>query len=289
MDEPDFTGLSAARVAVVGLGLMGGSLALALRGQCRELLGVDTSSETREYARQNRVVDRIVELDDALSADLVILAAPVRTIVTLLGRLPARSEKDRPIIVLDLGSTKSEITTAMLTLPTGYDPIGGHPMCGKEVAGLPHADGTLFQNKVFVLCPLDRTSPPAMRLALGVVSAVGARPVVLLAERHDRLAAASSHLPYAAAVALVRAAESLDDDQVWELAASGFRDTSRLAASDVTMMSDILLTNRQAILDALARTQAELGTLAALLEGGEAGALSDFLSAAAARRRKLFQ
>jgi prephenate dehydrogenase len=188
-----------------------------------------------------------------------------------------------------LGSTKSEIARAMQALPPGYDPVGGHPMCGKEVAGLVYADSHLFQDKVFVLSPVDRTTSRALNLAQAVVAAIGARPLTLPAARHDRLAAASSHLPYAAAVALVRAAESLDDDQVWELAASGFRDTSRLAASDVAMMTDILLTNRAAILDALVRAQSELGALAGLLESDDAGALSEFLSAAATRRRKLFQ
>jgi prephenate dehydrogenase len=289
MDEPDFTNLTAARVAVVGLGLMGGSLALALQGRCRELLGSDVDPATLEYARQHAVVDRLVNFDAALDSDLVILAAPVRTIVALLGRLPAHTSNSRPVVVLDLGSTKSEIVGAMQVLPAGYDPIGGHPMCGKEVAGLIHAEAALFKEKVFVLSPLGRTTPRALNLAQSVVAAVGARPVILPAERHDRLAAASSHLPYAAAVALVRAAESLDDAQVWELAATGFRDTSRLAASDVTMMADILLTNRAAILDALERTQSELSALAGLLAAGEAGALSEFLTAAAARRRKLFQ
>lgn len=288
MDEPDFTNLAAARVAIAGLGLMGGSLALALHGHCRELMGVDVDPATLEYARRNRVVDRVVDFEAAQESDLLILAAPVRTIVALLARLPAAAD-GRPVVVLDLGSTKSEISSAMQSLPDRYDPVGGHPMCGKEVAGLVHADGALFQGKVFVLSPLERTSPRALGLAREVVAAVGARAVVLPAQRHDRLAAASSHLPYAAAVALVRAAESLDDDQVWELAASGFRDTSRLAASDVTMMTDILLTNRGAILDALERTQAELGALAGLLQAGDSGALAAYLDAAAARRRKLFQ
>jgi prephenate dehydrogenase len=289
MDEPDFTSLAAARVAVVGLGLMGGSLALALRGHCRELVGVDVSATTIDYARRHTVVDRVVDFEEALEADLIILAVPVRTIVALLARLPAGPAAGPPAVVLDLGSTKSEIAGAMQALPPAYDPIGGHPMCGKEVAGLIHADAGLFQDKVFVLSPLDRTTPRAVDLAQAVVAAVGARPVILPAARHDRLAAASSHLPYAAAVALVRAAESLDDDQVWELAASGFRDTSRLAASDVSMMTDILLTNRAAILDALARIQTELGVLAALLDGADAAGLSEFLTAAAERRRKLFQ
>jgi prephenate dehydrogenase len=289
MDEPDFARLSDARVAVVGLGLMGGSLALALRGHCRELLGTDMNAATLDYAREHAVVDQVVKFDAGLDADLIILAVPVRAIVALLAKLPSRAAGSAPVVILDLGSTKSEIAGAMQALPPSYDPIGGHPMCGKEVAGLNHADAALFQDKVFVLSPLDRTTPRAVDLARQVTEAIGARPVILPAARHDRLAAASSHLPYAASVALVRAAESLEDDQVWELAASGFRDTSRLAASDVTMMTDILLTNRAAILDALERTQAELVTLAGLLEAGEADALSEFLSAAAVRRRKLFQ
>jgi prephenate dehydrogenase len=289
MDEPDFTGLSAARVAIVGLGLMGGSLALALRGHCRELLGVDSNPATLDFARRHAVVDRLVDFEAAMESDLIVLAVPVRTILAMLAQLPAKAASSQPVVVLDLGSTKSEIAAAMQALPPAYDPIGGHPMCGKEVAGVNHADAALFQNKVFVLSPLARTSPRALSLAAAVVTGIGARPVVLEAPQHGRLAAVSSHLPYAAAVALVRAAESLGDAKVWELAASGFRDTSRLAASDVTMMTDILLSNRGAILDALALAQAELGALAGLLEAGEAEALSEFLSAAAARRRKLFQ
>src|SRR6266542_2727590 len=91
MDEPDFTSLSAARVAVVGLGLMGGSLALALRGHCRELLGTDVNAATVDYARRHTVVDRVVDFEAALDADLIILAVPVRTIVSLLARLPAKA------------------------------------------------------------------------------------------------------------------------------------------------------------------------------------------------------
>ena len=111
----------------------------------------------------------------------------------------------------------------------------------------------------------------------------------LTPEGHDQLAAAASHLPYLAATALVRAAEELGDEQVWQMAASGFRDTSRLAASDVTMMTDILLTNREAIRAALERYQAELGALHVILDGADAEALSAFLTAAAERRRGLFQ
>ena len=289
MDEPDFTNLSAARVAIAGLGLMGGSLALALRGRCRELVGVDSSPDVLAVACERGLVKRAATLSEAArSCDVLVLAAPVRGILAQLDELRRLRPPARPPIVLDLGSTKSAIAQAMNDLPPGYDPIGGHPMCGKEVSGLAHAEPGLFQNKVFVLVPLARTSPAALALASALAAAIGARPWVLAPEQHDRLAAVSSHLPYLAAAALVGTAHAAGDDQVWTMAASGFRDTSRLAASDVTMMLDILLTNRIALLETLARYRAELDALMGLLEAGEAEALRAGLTAIQAERRAHF-
>jgi prephenate dehydrogenase len=142
---------------------------------------------------------------------------------------------------------------------------------------------------MFVLTPLARTSPTALALAQELVAAVGATPLVLSAERHDALAAVSSHLPYAAAVTLMRAALAQDDDHLWALASSGFRDTSRLAASDLTMMVDILLTNRAALLAGLSRYRTELDALISLLEAGNAEALRAALAQAQAKRAELFQ
>jgi prephenate dehydrogenase len=176
----------------------------------------------------------------------------------------------------------------MQALPACYGPIGGHPMCGKEVSGIAHAEAGLFRDKLFVLTPLARTPAAVLVQALRLIDAIGARARVLPAEEQDVLAATGSHLPYAAAAMLVRAAEGLHDDQVWEMAASGFRDTSRLAASDVTMMTDILLTNKAAIADSLKRYRAELDALLALLESGDSEALATFLSTAAQRRKGLF-
>ena len=289
MEEPDFNNLASTRVAVVGLGLMGGSLALALRGRCRELLGVDSNPAALAFACRHGIVDREASFDAALSADVLILAAPVRAILDQLADLASRPAPAHTPIVLDLGSTKSAIAAAMQHLPPGYAPLGGHPMCGKEVSGVAHAEGGLFRDNVFVLTPLDRTPAWALAWARLMVAAIGARPIELSPERHDVLAAAASHLPYLAAALLVRAAEGLTDDQVWQMAASGFRDTSRLAASDVTMMTDILLTNRRSIIEALDRFQAELQCLTALLETGDQDALAAFLSAAAKRRRSLFR
>jgi prephenate dehydrogenase len=221
--------------------------------------------------------------------NLLVLATPVRSILKLLSELPTISNPQSLISILDLGSTKSEVVAAMEALPEEFDPIGGHPMCGREVSGLEHADGTLFHDQTFVLVPLRRTTPQALALARQVVSAVGARALELTPEQHDALTAVSSHLPYAAATALMRAALSLGDEQVWRVAASGFRDTSRLAASDLTMMVDILITNRQALLQALGRYRAELDTLASLIEAGDASALRAALAPAQARRAQLFR
>jgi prephenate dehydrogenase len=288
VDEPGFTNLAELRVAVAGLGLMGGSLALALRGHCRELVGVEADSAVLALALQRGVVDRPASLAQAAAVcDVMVLAAPVRGILAQLAELES-CPPERRVTVLDLGSTKAEIIRAMAGLPPGYDPLGGHPMCGKEVSGLAHADTDLYRGKVFVLVPLERTSPGALALAEALVAATGARPWVLGPDQHDRLAAMSSHLPYLAAAALVGAASEAQDADLWLMAASGFRDTSRLAASDVTMMLDILLTNRAAVLEALAAYRDQIDALIGLLEVGDAEALRARLSEIQAERRQRF-
>jgi prephenate dehydrogenase len=290
LDEPDFTSLAHCRVALVGLGLMGGSLALALRGRCAEIVGVDTQPETLAFALKHSIIDRAADFDSALACDLLILAAPVRAILSQLDYLTRTTFSLPPSsFILDLGSTKSQIVAAMEKLPARFDPVGGHPMCGKEVSGIENAEAELFRDKTFVLTPLARTSPRAQKLAHELIEVIGARPFSLSAERHDMLAAAASHLPYLAATALMRAAQTLDDDQFWTLAASGFRDTSRLAASDVTMMTDILLTNRAAILDSLKHYRVELDTLFHLIDAADPHALRAALMPAQAHRAQRFK
>lgn len=281
--------LAKSQVSIVGLGLMGGSLALALRGHCREIVGVDADPAAAEAALAQGVVDRISDFEPAHNCDLLVLATPVRTI---LGQLEALTTTTyyppRQTVVLDLGSTKAEVVRAMAGLPPRFEPIGGHPMCGKETGGLANAEAHLYRDKLFVLCPPGYISVRALALAYELVAAIGAQPLMLPAERHDALAALVSHLPYAAAVALVRAALAADDPQVWQLASSGFRDTSRLAASDLTMMTDILLTNRQAVLQALGAYQAELEALSGAIASGDAQAIRSALEPAQVKRAELF-
>ncbi|GAB4537090.1 MAG: prephenate dehydrogenase/arogenate dehydrogenase family protein [Anaerolineae bacterium] len=282
-----------ARVAVVGLGLMGGSLAMALveRSLCREVIGVARRAEAVQEAVAGRVVHGATTdlMEGVAGADIIVLATPVRTVLRQIHQL-ARAPLG-PCLLLDLGSTKRDIVAAMEELPPPVQPVGAHPMCGKEKAGLSAAEPTLYAGAPWVLVPLPRTAPQALALARELAVAVGGHPLVMDAERHDRLVAAISHLPYLLAVALMLTTieAGAQDDLVWKLAASGFRDTSRLAASDVTMMLDILLTNRVAIGDILRRASAHWSRLADLLIAADEDGLRALLVAAHEQRTPMFQ
>ena len=281
--------LKDSRVCVIGLGLMGGSLALALRGQCASIVGHDIDPRAMEAALRRGVIDQAVTnlADAAGEIDLAILATPVGAILDWIPKLPTLIP--HPFHLLDLGSTKSAIAETMSRLPDRISPLGGHPMCGKETSGLDAADGNLFRGQVFVLTPLDHTQPATLALAQQMVTAIRARSVILDPERHDRLAAAISHVPYLTAAALIAAAARGEDELAWTLAASGFRDSTRLAASSVTMMIDILRTNRAAVLEALSRVQASLRELVESIEQGDEAGLRAMLEASRSRRAGLFQ
>jgi len=279
-----------AQVTIVGLGLMGGSLAGALRGRCRSVVGVARRAATVETALSRGLIDRgTTDLADGVrQAGVVVLAAPVRTILRHLAEigplLPAGC------LALDLGSTKAQIAAAMARLPGHVQPLGGHPMCGREKAGVEAADPALYRGCTFILTPLPRTSAAALALGRDLVEAAGANPLILEAERQDFLVATLSHLPYLLACALVGTADATTsaDPAAWQIVAGGFRDTSRVAASDVTMMLDILLTNRGEVRKAVAAFQAQLGELAHLAEAGDEEALRARLGAIRAERMRMF-
>lgn len=287
--EPDF---GRTKVAIVGLGLMGGSLAAALRKAeaCSQVIGVARNANTVRMAQQLSFIHRgTTDLRAGVEdADVVVLATPVRDIITTLDQIGPWLKPG--CLVLDVGSSKHAICAAMERLPAQVQPVGGHPMCGKESAGLTVAEPDLYQDRIFVLCPLARTAPEAVQLAQALVQAIGARPLFLEPERHDRLVAIISHLPYLLAVTLVNAADSLaqEDPLAWKLAAGGFRDTSRVAAGDVRMMLDILATNREPILATLHRAQAELARLTAYLEQGDLDELAAALEAARRCRTEVY-
>jgi prephenate dehydrogenase len=274
------SGFHARQLAVVGLGLMGGSMALALRGYADHIVGVEMNESSRLYAVEHGIVD---EATDDLrmgvkDADVVVLAAPVRVILSIVrGRIGAYLRSNT--FLIDIGSTKEDICMAMGVLPIGIQAVGGHPMTGKEVSGIDASDALLYRKRPFVLCPTRRTTPAARLRALAFVEALGAEAIEMDAHRHDRTVAAISHLPYLLSAALVATVKSEGDkdEAVWQLAAGGFRDTSRLAASDLSMMGDILSTNTQAVAALLARFRAQLALLEAALIDEDGEEITDLL------------
>jgi len=282
---PEPIALADAKLAILGLGLMGGSLAMALRGKCALILGADPQERAIIEAKERNVVDRAVkEAGEILpEADIVVLAAPVRAILQLLERLP--DLHPGKAVVLDLGSTKTHIARAMQTLPDRFDPLGGHPMCGKEKSSLEYAEPELYRGAVFALTPLERTSERARSLALQIIQATGAHPLWLDPADHDRWAATTSHLPFLLASALVEATPA----QAAPLIGPGYLSSTRLAGSSTPMMLDILATNRENILAVLIHYQEIIQDLSSLLAGGDDDRLAKFLSDIPAQRERLMR
>jgi len=266
------SGFKTKHLTIVGLGLMGGSLALALRDRAETITAVDMHAPSRAYALAHGLVDHAT--DDlragVADADTVILAAPVRVIIDILSKRIGSYLRSNTL-VLDIGSTKHEICEAMGRLPIGINAIGGHPMTGKEVNGVESSDPCLYENRPFVLCSTRRTTPAARVRALSLVEALRAEPIEMEPERHDRIVAGISHLPYLLSASLVATidGEAEQDDAFWRLAAGGFRDTSRLASSDIKMMGDILSTNQRAVATLLAMFRVKLAQMEVLLIAGE--------------------
>ncbi len=272
---------------------MGGSLAMALKEKnvCRTVTALLRRDNAARQAETAGVVDyATTHPAQALGqADVVILSTPVRVIISQMIELAPFLKPGA--IITDMGSTKQEIVRAMAALPEGIHPLGSHPMCGKEKTGLAAAEATLFEGAPWILTPLERTPPQATRLVRDLAQAIGARPRILAAGRHDKLVAAISHLSYTLSATLVLAAQKVaeDDPAVWEVAASSFRDTSRVAASDVTMMLDILLTNQTAVGQVLTIARRQLDRFAQSLAAGDEKTLRMLMERAAEQRKSLYQ
>jgi len=284
MDKVNFS-LSSANIAIIGLGLMGGSLALSLKDRCKRLSAFDSHQPTLDLARRLEIVhiagsDPSVILNDA---DLVILACPVPAIIDWLRRLPDYIQ--HPCIVLDLGSSKRTIVTALENLPANFDPLGGHAICGRERLSLENADRFLYRDAPFVLSPLIRTSDYARQAALKIVEALSAKPIWLNADDHDQILASTSHLPYllSSALALITSEDSVP------LLGPGFRSSLRLAGTPSSMMLGVLLSNQDNVMAALHRLQDQLSKIESALQDDDPTQLKSILDKALNHYHSLIQ
>lgn len=243
------------RVAIVGLGLIGGSMGLAIQKAqaAQQVVGYDLGKGVSDQARKMGAIDQPYSaLADAVrGADLVILATPIGAMRSLLQDVA--SSLSPGAVVTDVASTKAQVISwAEELLPATVSFVGGHPMSGKEMSGVDAADARLFRNHIYCLTPTVRTRPAAVSKVSALVEALGARVRFLEPVEHDGLVASVSHLPFLASIALVN---TVAHGPAWGdaalLAASGFRDVSRLAAGNPEMYRDICFTNTNAITNRL--------------------------------------
>jgi prephenate dehydrogenase len=248
--------MAASTLAVVGVGLIGGSIGLAARrcGAAARVLGVDRDPAALESALALGAIDEACdELTAAAAADLVVVCAPVDLIADLVVRVACACRAGT--IVTDVGSTKAGIVAAVRgRLPPGLVFVGGHPLAGSEKHGPEHARDGLFAGRLVVLTPTPWTPEAASGRVRDFWQALGARVRFMEAGEHDRALALTSHLPHLLASAL---AGTLPPD-LYEVTATGFRDTTRLASGHPAVWTPILRANHAALLDALALLEAQL-------------------------------
>ncbi len=269
------------RVAIIGLGLIGGSIGLALHNTrtAQYVVGYDMSREACEKACRIGAIDEASSalVDTVRTADLVILATPVGSIRALLSQIASVLVPET--VVTDVASTKAQVVQwAKEDLPDHVAFVGGHPMAGKEVSGIEGASATLFRNCIYCVTPTTYTTQNAIRKACALVEILEARACFLDPVKHDQLVASVSHLPFLASVALMK---SVASENSWPdasiLAANGFRDVSRLAAGSPAMYRDICLTNSEAIVSQLDNYIATLYTLREKIAAQDEGIYESFV------------
>ncbi len=277
------------RLGLIGCGLMGGSFALALKraGLVKHVAGFSPSSASIQKALEMGVIDAAVPsaLAAANGADIVLLAVPVAaTEATLLRIAPAVTAQ---MLIMDVGSTKGDVlAAAQRALGENIGSfVPAHPIAGKEMAGVAHADAHLYQGCQVILTPSEQTQSPQLQQAHKVWRALGSKVVQMTPAAHDAAFAAVSHLPHLLAFAMINSVIGQPlGKQFLALAGPGFRDFTRIAASDPKVWRDILLANRQELLTQSQHFQAQLRAFEALMTKGDDAALQALIEQASNAR-----
>ena len=280
------------RLCVIGVGLIGGSVALAARrsGLYNPIIGFDTDADNLQQALSLGVIDQAASsITSAVqTADLVVIALPVGAFKQLLAELQPGWTNHR--VYTDVGSTKQSVIAdaeaVFGRVPENF--VAGHPIAGTENSGVSAAFAELFDHKQVILTPLATTQQLAIK-AVRVFweQAAHAHVSEMQPQHHDHLLAATSHLPHVVAYALVNLlTRQSESEEIFQFAASGFRDFTRIASSNPRMWTDICLANRQQIVELLISYQNELGELVRLLEGNQSDALYESFSSARNGRKR---
>jgi len=242
---------------IVGLGLMGGSFGLAMRGYFNEIIGIDHNEEHKRDALKLGLVDRVGEFEDLSGVDVIILAIPIRGIIACLKQLADMKLKENCTII-DFGSTKESI---IKECPSNIrkNLVASHPMAGTEYSGPMAAVADLYENKIMVVCDIENSGDVQKERACGIYKYLKMRVKHMNASEHDRHAAFISHMPHIVSFSIANAVLKQEDKQhIVTLAAGGFRDMSRLAKSNAHMWGDIFKENKQNLLDSIEAFKSEL-------------------------------
>jgi cyclohexadieny/prephenate dehydrogenase len=286
--------MSFARITVVGLGLIGSSVAHAARARIAgvRVTGWDADPEVRRVAREIALCDVIADDADAAAqeADLVVLCVPVgamgRAAADLAASLPAGA------IITDVGSCKASVVEALAAALPNHVVVPAHPVAGIEQSGPTAGFATLFNHRWCILTPPEGTDPAAVERVAGFWRALGAEVETMAPDHHDRVLAVTSHLPHLIAYTIVGTASDLEEvtqSEVIKYSAGGFRDFTRIAASDPTMWRDVFLANREAVLDMLQRFSEDLALLQRAIRWGQGDALFDHFTQTRAIRRSIVE
>ncbi|WP_159718813.1 prephenate/arogenate dehydrogenase family protein [Geminicoccus flavidas] len=290
MSEPHFK-----RVAMIGIGLINGSLALAMRerGMAGEIVACARQEQTRARALELGLCDRAVAdpAEAVAGADLVVLGTPPAALAEAAGAMAPGLAPDA--IVTDVGSIKTLVVNEVRArLPDPRRFVGGHPVAGTEHSGPDAAFATLFQNRRCILTPVEDTDADAVARLVALWQAVGAKVDTMSPEHHDRVLAITSHLPHLCAYTIVGTVADLEEhlqSEVFKYAAGGFTDFTRIAASDPTMWRDIFLNNKEAVLEMIGRFMEDLVALQRAIRWGQGDILFDLFTRTREIRRSVIQ
>lgn len=250
------------KIAIIGLGLIGGSLALALKKAGFYVIGISHKEETLVLAKRNHAIDEgSLSFKKIALADIVFICTPINLIIPKLKKIIPHLKNGG--IVSDVGSTKHEIVSiAEKLMPKGTYFIGGHPMAGKEKTGFLEAEVTLFKEKTWIITKTLKTSKKALKNISKILKLTGANPLTLDTKKHDLVVAGISHMPLAISVALVNAiAASNDSELMGKCASSGFFDTTRIASGDPVLGVNIFETNKESVLKVISLFKKSLSEL----------------------------
>jgi cyclohexadieny/prephenate dehydrogenase len=283
------------RVALIGVGLVGSSLARVLRRDALagEIVACARRQETLDAARRLDLADRVTSdpAEAAAGADLVVVSTPISAYADIARRMAGVLKPGA--IVTDVGSVKeAAVRDLQPSLPAGVHLVPGHPVAGTEHSGPEAGFAEMFQDRWCILTPLPEGDPAAVETVTRLWQAAGMKVVTMDAEHHDKVLAITSHLPHLIAYTIVGTATDLEDtlkSEVIKFSAGGFRDFTRIAASDPVMWRDVFLNNREAVLEMLQRFTEDLTALQRAIRWGEGDKLEDLFTRTRAIRRSIIE